>query len=58
MQILADGLQAFRFTWSHLHTVWDWKGLASFDMPLLLHLNRVHDIHFHRPNEMWVKWKQ
>ena len=58
MQILADGLRGFRFTWSHLHTVWDLKGLGAFDMPQLLHLNRVHAINFYRSNGIWVKWKQ
>ena len=58
MQILAGGLQAFKFTWSHLHTVWDWKGLARFDMPAMIHLNRVHAINFYRSNGIWVKWKQ
>ena len=58
MQLLADGLRGCRFTWSHLHTVWDWKGLARFDMPAMIHLNRVHAINFYRPNGIWVKWKQ
>ena len=58
MQLLADGLQSFKFTWSHLHTVWNWKGLESFDIPPLVHLSRVHAVNFFRSNGIWVKWMQ
>ena len=58
MQLLVDGLPGFKFTWSHLHTVWNWKGLESFDIPPLVHLSRVHAVNFYRPNGIWVKWKQ
>ena len=58
MQLLVDGLHSFKFTWSHLHTVWNWKGLESFDIPPLVHLSRVHAVNFFRSNGIWVKWKQ
>ena len=58
MKLLADGLGAFKFTWSHLHTVWDWEGLAACDIPPLIHLDRVHAVNFYRLNGIWVKWKQ
>ena len=58
MQLLVDGLHNFKFTWSHLHTVWNWKGLESFDIPPLVHLHRVHAVNFFRSNGIWVKWKQ
>ena len=58
MQLLVDGLPSFKFTWSHLHTVWNWKGLESFDIPPLVHLHRVHAVNFFRSNGIWVKWKQ
>ena len=58
MQLLADGLPSFKFTWSPLHTVWNWKGLESFDIPPLVHLSRVHAVNFFRSNGIWVKWKQ
>ena len=57
MQLLVDGLPSFKFTWSHLHTVWNWKGLESFDIPPLVHLHRVHAVNFFRSNGIWVKWK-
>ena len=57
-KILGEGLPGFNFTWSHLHTVWNWKALASFDIPPLKGLARVHAVNFYRNNGIWVKWKQ
>ena len=57
-ELLGNGLPAFNFTWSHLHTVWNWKALASFDIPPLKGLARVHAVNFYRNNGIWVKWKQ
>ena len=34
------------------------EGLEAFDIPPIVHLNRVHAVNFYRPNGSGVKWKQ
>ena len=57
-KILGVGLPSFNFSWTHLHTVWNWKALEQFDIPPLVGLRRVHCVNFYRNNGIWVKWKQ